>query len=98
MKIAIGSEQDITAGPWMYTELILILCMSISPASKWRGETSSLLVFMRGIDMLNARSCLFELLAHSSYSCISHKTCNEVFSQSPSPEQTMGGARYYIEP
>ena len=28
--------------------------------------TSSLLVFMRGIDMLNAPSCLFELLAHSS--------------------------------
>ena len=28
--------------------------------------TSSLLVLMRGIDMLNAQSCLFELLAHSS--------------------------------
>jgi hypothetical protein len=28
--------------------------------------TSSLLVFVRGIDMLNAPSCLFELLAHSS--------------------------------
>jgi hypothetical protein len=28
--------------------------------------TSSLLVFMRGIDMLNAPSCLFELLSHSS--------------------------------
>jgi hypothetical protein len=27
--------------------------------------TSSLLVFVRGIDMLNAPSCLFELLAHS---------------------------------
>jgi hypothetical protein len=28
--------------------------------------TSSLLVFMRGIDILNAMSCLFELVAHSS--------------------------------
>ena len=28
--------------------------------------TSSLLVFMRGIDMLNATSCLFQLLAHNS--------------------------------
>ena len=28
--------------------------------------TSSLLVFMRRFDMLNAPSCLFELLAHSS--------------------------------
>jgi hypothetical protein len=28
--------------------------------------TSSLHVFVRGIDMLNAPSCLFELLAHSS--------------------------------
>ena len=28
--------------------------------------TSSLLLFMRGIDMLNAPSCLIELLAHSS--------------------------------
>ena len=28
--------------------------------------TSSLLVFMRGIDMLNAPGCLFELLSHSS--------------------------------
>jgi hypothetical protein len=28
--------------------------------------TSSLLVFVRGIDMLNAPSCLFELLAHGS--------------------------------
>ena len=27
---------------------------------------TSLLVFVRGIDMLNAPSCLFELLAHSS--------------------------------
>jgi hypothetical protein len=27
---------------------------------------SSLLLFMRGIDMFNAPSCLFELLAHSS--------------------------------
>ena len=28
--------------------------------------TSSLLVFMRGIDMLNAPSCLFEILPHNS--------------------------------
>jgi hypothetical protein len=28
--------------------------------------TSLLLVFVRGIDMFNALSCLFELLAHSS--------------------------------
>jgi hypothetical protein len=28
--------------------------------------TSSLLVFMRGIDMLDALSCLFELMEHSS--------------------------------
>jgi hypothetical protein len=31
-----GSEQGSTAGPWMCTELILIVCMSISPGSKWR--------------------------------------------------------------
>jgi hypothetical protein len=40
-------------------------------------EERSLLVFVRGIDMLNAYPT-----RHSS--------------QSPSPEQTMGGAHYYI--
>ena len=53
--------------------------------------TSSLLVFMRGIDLLNAPSCLFELLAHSS-DTHAYPTRHEVSSQSPSPEQTMEGA------
>ena len=38
-KIAIGSELGGNAGPWMYTgELTLIICMSISPGSKWRRD------------------------------------------------------------
>ena len=37
-KIAIGSELGSTAGLWMYTELIVILCMPISPGSKWRRD------------------------------------------------------------
>ena len=60
--------------------------------------TSSLLVFVRSIDMLNAPSCLFKLLAHSLYTHTPHDMPPEVPSQSPSPEQTMGGAPYYVEP
>ena len=58
--------------------------------------TSSLLLFMRGIDMLNAPNCLFKLLAPSSDT--PQDMPQEVSSQSPSPAQTMGGAQYYIEP
>ena len=61
--------------------------------------TSSLLVFMRGIDMLNAPSCLSEL-RHTARTPM-HTPQDmppEVSSQSPRPEQTMGGAQYYIEP
>ena len=54
--------------------------------------TSSLLVFMRGIDMLNAPSSLFELVYTKQ------DMPPEVSSQSPSPEHTMGGGQYYIEP
>ena len=38
-KIAISSGQGSTAGPWMYTESNkLIICMSITPGSKWRRD------------------------------------------------------------
>ena len=57
--------------------------------------TSSLLVFMRGIDLLNAPSYLSKLLAHSSDT---QDLPQEVSSRSLSSEQTMGGAQYYIEP
>ena len=57
--------------------------------------TSSLLVFVRGIDMLKAPSGLFNRLApmHTP-----QDIPPVVSSQSPSSEQTMGGAQYYIEP
>ena len=48
--------------------------------------------------MLNALSCLFELLAHSSPMYTPQDMLPEVSSQSPNPEQSMGGAQYYIEP
>ena len=54
--------------------------------------TSSLLLFMRGIDMLTAPSCLSKLLAHSSDT--PQDMPQEVSSQFPSPEQTMGGTQY----
>jgi hypothetical protein len=57
--------------------------------------TSSLLVFMRG--MLISPSYLFELLAHSS-DIHAYPRRHAVSSHSPSPEQTMGAAQYYIEP
>ena len=41
--------------------------------------TASLLVFLRGIDLLKVPIGLFKRLAHP---CIPHKTCHEVFSQS----------------
>ena len=43
---------------------------------------SSILVFVRGVDMLKTQSCLFKRLAHSS----------------DTQAQTLGGAQYYIEP
>ena len=55
-QIAIGSEQGSMAGPWMYTESIKVE----------ERLTSSLLVFVRGIDMLKAQSGLFKRLALSS--------------------------------
>jgi uncharacterized protein with NRDE domain len=59
------------------------------------GLTSSLLVFVRDVDKLKVPSSLFKILAHSSDT--SQDMPPEV-SQSPSPEQTMGGEQYYIEP
>jgi hypothetical protein len=61
--------------------------------------TSSILLFMRGIDMLIAPSCLSKLL-HTVWTLmdIPQDMPQEVSSQSPSPEQTMGGTQYYIEP
>jgi hypothetical protein len=49
----------------VHREIIFIICMSISWLNMEERLTSSLLVFMRGIDMLNEPNCLFELLAHS---------------------------------
>jgi hypothetical protein len=58
--------------------------------------TSSLLVFVRSVDMLNALRCLLKLLAHRSdthaYPTI-HATKGLIRQ-----EQIMGGAQYYIEP
>ena len=59
--------------------------------------TSSLLVFMRVIDMLNALSCLLELLVHSS-DTHAYPTRHVTRGLFTVPEQTVGGAQYYIEP
>jgi hypothetical protein len=62
--------------------------------------TSSLFVFLRGIEMLNAPSCLLWTTGAQLRSPYTpHKTPQPIISsQSPSPEQTMGGEQYYIEP
>ena len=59
---------------------------------KVEERLTSLPVFVRSVDMLIAPWCLFKLLAHSL------DMTPQVSSQSPSPEQTMGGAQYYIDP
>jgi hypothetical protein len=74
---------------------LTIICMSISPGSKWKRLTSSLLVFVRGIDKLNAPSCLLELLAHSTDT---HAYPTRHATRGLFTEQIMGGAQYYIEP
>ena len=53
--------------------------------------------FVRCIDMLKTQSCLFKRLAHSS-DIYAQDMTPQVSLQSPSPEQTMGGAQYYMEP
>ena len=78
----------------LHRELILIICMSISPGRKWR-------------DWLHHYFYLWEILTcwmHRAV-CLNYwhtartpmHTPQEVSSQS-SPEQTMGGTQYYIEP
>ena len=57
--------------------------------------TSSLLVFMRGIDMLNAPSCLNNWCTTRTPTH-TPQDMPEVSSQSPSPEEPMGGTRYHI--
>ena len=71
--------------------------MYISHGSKW---TSSLLVFVISVDMLNAPRCLFKALAHSSDTPmhIPQDMLPKVSAQSQSLEQKMGGTQYYIEP
>ena len=61
--------------------------------------TSSILSFMRGIDTLNAPSCLSTLLAHSAdtHAYPTRHVTRGLFTV-PSPEQTIGGTQYYIEP
>jgi hypothetical protein len=69
-KIANSSEQG-----WhldVHRELKLIICMSISWLKVEQRLTSSPLVFMWAIDMMNAQSGLFELLVHSSDSHAYH--------------------------
>jgi hypothetical protein len=62
-------------------------------------KLTSLLVFVRVIDMLNAPSCLFELLVHSlDTNAYPTRHATRGLITVPSPEQTMGGAEYYIEP
>ena len=48
-------------------------------------DTASLLVFVRGIDVLKLLNCLFKQLVHSS---------DEVSSQSPFPEQRLENTHY----
>ena len=57
--------------------------------------TSSLLGFVRGVDKLNVPS-----IQHTARTPMytPQDMPPEVSSQSSSPEQTMGGAQYYIEP
>ncbi|CDQ59935.1 unnamed protein product [Oncorhynchus mykiss] len=57
--------------------------------------TSSLLVFMRGFDMLNAPSYLNYWHTARTPMHTPQDMLQEVSSQSPSPEQTMGGVQYY---
>ena len=65
-KIAIVSEQGSTAGPWCIQRgNINDMHVNLSWLKVEERLTLSLIVLVRG-DMLNAPSCLFELLAHSS--------------------------------
>jgi hypothetical protein len=60
-------------------------------------STSLLLVFVRGVDVLKVPSYLFKILAWTPMHTPQDMP-PDVSSQSQSPEQTMGGAKYYIEP
>jgi hypothetical protein len=69
----------------------LVICMSISWLKVEERLTWSLLIFCRKCKT----SCLFnKLLAHSSDT----HAYPQYHQTSQSPEQTMGGAQYYIEP
>ena len=81
----------------VHRELILIICMSISPGWKWRR------------DWLHHYFYLWEVLLtcwmHQAI-CLNYwhtartpmHTPQEASSQSSSPEQSMGDTRHYIEP
>ena len=73
-KITIGSEQGSTAGPQNRAARLALGCTQRANVNhmhvnlswlKVEERLTSSLVFMRGIDMLNAPSCLSKLLAHS---------------------------------
>jgi hypothetical protein len=62
--------------------------------------TSSLFVFVRGVDTLKANQAVCLNYWHTAQTALytAEDMPSEVSSLSPSPEQTMGGAQYYIEP
>jgi hypothetical protein len=67
-----------------------------------KGEeklTSSLLVFGRSVTSWMYRAVCLKYL-HTARTHMHTPQCMppEVSSQSPSPEKTMGGSQYYIEP
>ena len=74
----------------VHRELILIICMSISPGWKWRR------------DWLHHHFYLWQVCLNYWHTARTHMHTPqdmppEVSSQSPSPEQNMGGAQYKIE-
>ena len=61
--------------------------------------TSSLLVFVRNVDMLNARGVCLNYKHTARTPMLTPQVMPpKVYSQSPSQEQTMGGTQYCIAP
>jgi hypothetical protein len=98
------SEQGSTAGPQNRAARLALGCTQRANINDMHVHLSWLKVedrlyhyFVRCIDMLKTQSCLFKRLAHSS-DIYAQDMTPQVSLQSPSPEQTMGGAQYYMEP
>jgi hypothetical protein len=77
----------------VHRKLILIICMSFSPGWKWRRDWLHHYFYLGEVltSWMHRAAGLNYWLGHP---CIPHKRS----LHSPSPEQTMGGTQYYIEP